>query len=102
MKEAIEARAAADACQVRLTDAQAEAQAFSDRFVACQAELKTCVPPAPPPSMVRPLLGYSAGVVSTVLLVTGLVAPLPDSARLALGGVGLAGLAGGLVLVVWR
>jgi hypothetical protein len=35
-----------------------------------------------------------------VLLLTSLVAPIPDAARFALGGVGVVGLGGGVILVL--
>lgn len=102
VKEAIKARADAKACGVQLADAQDEGKAFEAKVVACEAALATIPPCPPPPSLVRPLAGYGVGVLSTALMLAGILAPLPDQARLAMGGVGLAGLAGGAVLVVWR
>jgi hypothetical protein len=102
VKEAIKARADAKACGVQLADAQDEGKAVEAKFVACEAALATIPPCPPPPSLTRPLAGYGVGVLSTALMLAGILAPLPDQARLALGGAGLAGLAGGVVLVVWR
>ena len=102
VKEAIKARADAKACGVQLADSQDEGKAFEAKLVSCEATLATIQPCPPPPSLTRPLAGYGVGVLSTALLLAGILAPLPDSARLTVGGVGLAGLAGGVVLVVWR
>ena len=102
VKEAIKARADAKACGVQLADAQDEGKALEARFVSCEATLATIPPCPPPPSLTRPLVGYGVGVLSTALMLAGILAPLPDEARLAIGGAGLAGLAGGVVLVVWR
>jgi hypothetical protein len=100
-REAILARGEAKTCGIKLNECHASVGARDAAVEACEAKLAIIPPPEPPRSLVRPLSGYGVGVVSTLLLVTGIVAPLPDGARYALGGVGLVGLAGGAVLVVW-
>lgn len=96
----VQARANAQACALRLADSLKDTLATEAELHACQAALAAVPPSEPPRSTLRPLLGYGAGVVSSVLLITSLIAPLPDAARLTLGGVGLAGLTGGVILVV--
>lgn len=102
-REALLARGEQRSCAIKLAEEQAKVTARETALQACEASLAAVKPCPPPvvPSLVRPLAGYGVGVVSTLLLVTGLVAPLPDAARYALGGAGLVGLAGGVVLVVW-
>lgn len=100
-REAILARGEAKTCGIKLNECGASVSARDAAVEACEAKLATIPPPEPPRSLVRPLSGYGVGVVSAILVVTGIVAPLPDAARYTLGGVGLAGLAGGAVLVVW-
>lgn len=97
---AIQAKADAKTCGLRLEDAQKDSDAFVVELHACQAAL-AAIPPCPPkPPATRFVIGYATGVVSTVALLSAILAPLPDTARLALGGVGLAGLGGGVVLVL--
>lgn len=100
-REAILARGEAKTCAIKLNECQASVSARDAAVEACEAKLASIPPPEPPRSLVRPLAGYGVGVAATVLLITGIVAPLPDAARYTLGGVGLAGLAGGAVLIVW-
>lgn len=100
-REAILARGEAKTCGIKLGECAASVGARDAAVEACEAKLASIPPPEPPRSLVRPLSGYGVGVVSAVLVVTSLVAPVPDAVRYALGGVGLAGLAGGAVLVVW-
>lgn len=101
VKEALSARGEAKACAIKLDECAAKVEYREHGLAACEAAL-AAVPPAPPPrSLVRPLSGYGVGVVSSVLLISGIVAPLPEAARILLGGAGLIGLAGGAVLVIW-
>jgi hypothetical protein len=100
-REAILARGEAKTCGIRLNECKASVAARDAAVEACEAKLASIPPPEPPRSLVRPLSGYGVGVVSAIVVVTSLVAPIPDAARYALGGVGLVGLAGGAVLVVW-
>ena len=102
-REAILARGEQKTCALRLNESEAKVSAREAALQACEASLAAVKPCEPPPvrSLVKPLTGYGLGVASTLLLVTGLVAPIPDAARYALGGAGLVGLAGGVVLVVW-
>lgn len=69
-------------------------------LAACRAALAAVPPPLPPKSPVKPVLGVGAAVLSTVLLSVSLAADLPESFRLPLAGVGLAGI-GGAVFLVW-
>ena len=96
----VQARADAKTCGLRLADAGKDAEALTVELGACRAALAAVPPPPPPPSATRPLVGYGVGVASTVALLTAILAPLPDTARLALGGAGLVGLGGGVVLVL--
>ena len=100
-REAILARGEAKTCAIKLNECHASVSARDAAVEACEARLASIPPPEPPRSLVRPLSGYGVGVLSTVLLITGVVAPLPDAVRYTLGGAGLVGLAGGAVLVVW-
>lgn len=100
-REAILARGEAKTCGIKLSECGASVTARDVAVEACEAKLASIPPPEPPRSLVRPLSGYGVGVVSAILVVTGIVAPIPDAARYTLSGVGLAGLAGGAVLVVW-
>ena len=100
-REAILARGEAKTCGIKLNECGASVTARDVAVEACEAKLASIPPPEPPRSLVRPLSGYGVGVVSAILVVTGIVAPIPDAARYTLSGVGLAGLAGGAVLVVW-
>lgn len=102
-REAILARGEQKTCALKLNEADAKVSARETALQACEASLAAVKPCEPPPvrSLVKPLTGYGIGVAATLLMVTGLVAPLPDAARYALGGAGLVGLAGGVVLVVW-
>jgi hypothetical protein len=100
-REAILARGEAKTCGIKLNECKASIEAREVAVQACEAKLASIPPPEPPRSLVRPLSGYGVGVLSAVLLVTGIAAPLPEAARISLGGVGLIGLAGGAVLVVW-
>lgn len=95
----VEHRARADKCELRLVDAKKDTEDMVVALHACQAAL-AAVPPCPPPkSPIKPLLGVAAAVAGTVLLSVGLVADVPDSVRLPLAGVGLAGIGGSIVLV---
>ena len=96
----VQARADAKSCALRSADAAKDAEVVVAELGACRAALAAVPPPPPPPSATRPLVGYGVGVASTVALLTALLAPLPDSARLALGGAGLVGLGSGVVLVL--
>lgn len=102
-REAILARGEQKTCALRLGEADAKVSARETAIQACEATLAAVKPCDPPVvrSLTKPLVGYGIGVISTVLMVTGLVAPLPDAVRYAVGGAGLVGLAGGVVLVVW-
>lgn len=100
-REALLARGEARTCGIRLNECKASVAARDAAVEACEAKLASIPPPEPPRSLVRPLSGYGVGVVSAIVVVTSLVAPIPDAVRYALGGVGLVGLAGGAVLVVW-
>lgn len=100
-REAILARGEAKTCAIKLNECHASVAARDAAVEACEAKLASIPPPEPPRSLVRPLSGYGVGVAATVLLITGIVAPLPDAVRYTFGGVGLVGLAGGAILVVW-
>lgn len=64
----------------------------------------TLPPPAPipaaPPAAGRPLLGLGTGVVSTLLLVTAVLAPLPSELRGTLGTLALSGYTASVYLVL--
>lgn len=96
----VQSKADAKACGLRLEDSVKDVEAREVEMRACQAALAAVPPLKPPPSATKPLIGYGTGVASTVLLLTAILAPLPDAARLTLGGVGLVGLGGGVVLVL--
>lgn len=100
---AVKARAEAATCTLRLEDTAKDVGARETALFACEAAL-AAIPPCPPPpekaKATRFVVGYAAGIVATVAILTGALAPLPDAARLTLGGAGLAGLAGGIVLVL--
>ena len=99
-REAILARGEVKTCGIKLNECKASVAAREVAVEACEAKLAAIPPLPPPPSVKRPIIGYSIGVASTALMLIGIVAPLPDAARLTLGGVGLAGIAGGVVLVL--
>jgi len=96
----VQAKADAKSCALRLEDSAKDVAAREVELHACQAALAAVPPPPPPRSATRPIIGYGTGVASTVLLLPAILAPLPDAARLPLGGVGLVGLGGGVVLVL--
>jgi len=96
----VQAKADAKTCSLRLADAAKDAEAMQVELGACQAALAAVPPPPPPPSATKPLIGYGVGIASTVLLLTSILAPLPDTARLAVGGAGLIGLGAGVVFVL--
>jgi len=100
-REAILARGEAKTCGIKLNECKASIAARDAAVEACEAKLASIPPPEPPRSLKRPLAGYAVGVASTALMIAGVALPLPDAARYAMGGVGLVGLAGGVVLVVW-
>lgn len=102
-REAILARGEQKTCALKLDESSAKVRVREEALQACEASLAAVKPCDPPVvrSLTKPLAGYGLGVASTLLMVTGLVAPLPDAARYALGGAGLVGLAGGVVLVAW-
>lgn len=93
-------KADAKARALRLEDAKKDITAAEFKLGACQAALAAVPPPEPPRSATRQLLGYGTGIAATVVLLTALVAPLPDAARFALGGVAVVGLGGGVILVL--
>lgn len=79
------------------------------RLDACEARALPVVPApscpllppvAPPPSAGRPLLGLGTGVVSTLLLVTAVLAPLPTEIRGTLGTLALSGYTASVYLVL--
>lgn len=97
---AVKARAEAATCTLRLEDTAKDVGARETALHACEAALAAVPRPPEKPKATRFIVGYAAGVASTVALLTGALAPLPDAARLTLGGAGLVGLAGGVVLVL--
>ena len=101
-REAILARGEVKTCAIKLNECHASVSARDAAVEACEAKFAALPPPEPPPSLKKPLLGYASGVVSTTLIIAGALAPLPDSVRLAMGSVGLIGLAGGVLLVTWK
>jgi hypothetical protein len=101
-REAILARGEVKTCSIKLNESHASIAARDVAIEACEAKFAALPPPPEPPSLMKPLVGYGVGVASTVLLLVGILVPVPDQARLAIGAAGLAGLAGGVVLVVWR
>ena len=101
VKEALSARGEAKACAIKLDECAAKVEYREHGLTACEAALAAVPPPPPPRSLRRPLLGFAGGVASAVLLVGGVVAPLPDAVRYSLAGVGLVGIAGGAALIVW-
>jgi hypothetical protein len=100
-REAILARGEAKTCAIRLIEAQTAAQNRNDLLLSCEAQLASIPPCPPPPGLKKPLTAYAVGVVSAVLLVGGVALPAPDAVRYALSGVGLAGVAAGVVVLVW-
>lgn len=93
---AVQHKARADKCELRLADGSKSLQETSALLQKCQ-EIVDAIPPRKSPLM--PLLGLGAGVVGSLLISTGLIAPVADSARLPMAGIGLALIGGGVVLV---
>ncbi len=100
-REAISARGEAISCSIRLKESQSGVVNREALLTDCEARLSAIKPCPPPPDTRRPLTAYAVGVVSSALLVGGILLPIPDAARYALSGAGLTGLAGGVVLLVW-
>jgi hypothetical protein len=96
----IQHRARADKCELRLTDAVKTGDETSALLQTCRDFVTTVKPCPPPRSPLMPLLGLGAGVVGSLLISTGLLAPVADSARLPLALVGV-GLIGGGIVLVW-
>jgi hypothetical protein len=97
---AVKARAEAATCKLRLEDTAKDVGARETAIHACEAALAAIPPPPEKPKATRFVAGYAVGIASTVAILAGALAPLPDAARLTLGGAGLVGLAGGIVLVL--
>ena len=96
----IQQKARADKCDLRLADSDKTSSETSALLQSCRDFVTTIKPCPPPRSPVMPLLGLGAGVIGTLLMSGGFVAPVPDSARLTMALVGF-GLIGGGVVLVW-
>lgn len=96
---AVQAKADAQSCEVRLEASRATAKTLDEGLAACRAAL-AAVPPCPPRPNAKVVLGgYGLGVFGALALAAGFVAPVPDGARLGLGLAGVGLVAGGAVLV---
>jgi hypothetical protein len=93
---AVQHKARADKCEIRLDAATKDVAETSALLQTCR-DFVALIPP--PKSPLMPLLGLGAGVVGSLLISSGFVAPVPDSGRLAMAGVGLALIGGGVILV---
>ena len=93
----VQHRGRADKCELRLADGSKALQENIALLQSCQ-DIVAAIPPRKSPLM--PLLGLGAGVLGSLLMSGGLVAPVPDSARLPMALVGF-GLIGGGVVLVW-
>lgn len=95
---AVQAKADAKSCEVRLDASRAGGKTLEEAVEACRAAL-AAVPPCPPlPSAKVVLGGYGMGVVGALTLAAGFVLPVPDAARMGLGLAGVGLVVGGAVL----
>lgn len=100
-REAILARGEAKTCSIKLNEAQSAVESRSVMLAQCETALASIPPCPPPPGIKKPLVAYSIGVVSTAVVLASVIVPVPDAVKITAGVVGLAGLAGGVVVLVW-
>lgn len=99
----IDYRAAEEKWSLRHTACVTTREAAETGLVACEAARKVTedkLAAIKPPSVLRPVLAVTAGVVGAVALTTALLADVPPQMKLGLGAGGLAGVAAGFIFVI--
>jgi hypothetical protein len=99
----IDYRAAEEKWSLRHTACVTTREAAETGLVACEAARKVTedkLAAIKPPSVLRPVLAVTAGVVGAVALTTALFADVPPQVKLGLGAGGLAGVAAGFIFVI--
>lgn len=97
---AIQAKADAKSCEVRLEAARDAGKTLEESVEACRGALAAVKPCPPLPNAKVVLGGYGLGVFGALAMAAGAVLPIPDAARMALGLSGIGLVAAGAV-VVW-
>lgn len=95
----VQHKARADKCELRLVENLKSLDENLAMLRSCQAVLADVKPCPPPKSPLLPMLGLGAGVLGSMLVVGGVVADVPASARFPMLLIGVAGIGGGAVLV---